>query len=121
MLSDEGVKHCCKSAERVLIGAFTTRNTVPFGLLFALCILLYKLPGGSLEKLLTLLIESAWFTLLGWGLLAVVLFGGWRLFLWRERLHDRELQQVIKVRDRLIEEQLKLKLDNPPLKLEGPK
>jgi hypothetical protein len=118
--SDDSMKHICKSIEKVIIAAFTTKNTVPFGLLMALCFLIWKLPAPTIESLILRVIDSRWFAVLGWVLLGVVLLGAWRLFCWRERLHVAELDQIIKVRDRLVEEQLKLKLNNGPLELENP-
>jgi hypothetical protein len=117
--SDEATKHICKSTERVVIAAFTTKNTVPFGLLVALCLLVSKLPAASLEALLFRVIDSRWFAVMGWSLFAVVLLAGWRLFCWRETLHVAEIDQIVRVRDRLVEERLKLKLDTPPLNLEN--
>lgn len=112
-------RHIAKSAERVIIAAFTTRNTIPFGLLVALGLLIYRLPGESTERLLTKIIDSRWFATLGWVLLLAFMFFARKLFVWREKLHAAELEQVVKVRDRLVEEQLKLKLDSPALKLES--
>lgn len=116
--SDEAMRHICKSAERVIVAAFTTKNTIPFGLLVALCCLIYKLPGAAIANLLFHLIDSRWFAVLGWTAFAVTLVVGWRIFCWRERLHVAELEQIIKMRDRLVDEQLKLKFESGPLKLE---
>lgn len=116
--SDDSMRHITKSLERIIIAAFTTKNTIPFGALVAVCIVAYRLPEDGLKEIILRMVDARWFAVLGWVLLLVALVIGYKLFTWREKLHVAELQQIIKVRDRLVEEQLKLKLDSTPLKLE---
>jgi hypothetical protein len=115
----ESVKHVAKSAERVLIAVITSRTTIPFFLCAAVCIVAFRLPPESLERIFLRLIDARWFTLLGWALLVVALVGGWRLFKWREAQHAAHVAELISIRDRLVEKQLDLKLESPPLKLEN--
>src|SRR5262245_7490849 len=58
--SDESMRHICNGVARVLVAVVTTRNTVPFGMLLALCIIAWRLPDQGIERIITLLITARW-------------------------------------------------------------
>jgi cell division protein FtsL len=116
-VESQTAKAVARSLEKIIIAAFTTRNFVPFGIVAIIVCLIFRLQPDAVERLITKLIDSLWFALLGWFFLIVALAAGIAIYRWRERMHAAELSDVIKVRDRLVEEQLKLKLENPPLEL----
>jgi hypothetical protein len=113
LLRSEDVKVIYKSIERIVIAAFTTRNTVPFIGLVVLTIICFRLPPEGLERVATKILDSALYGLLGWVFFLLSLIVGFYLFRWRERIYQSELNRANEVRNKLVEGQLTLKLDEP--------
>lgn len=114
----ENISELIKSGERIVIAALTAGKLVPLGMLAALIVLIFRIPQIDLAPLLRELIDSWWFTFLGWFFLLILFLGGRWLFNVRERLHKAELERLTQVNQQ--SEQLLSKVLKPDqLKLDG--
>jgi hypothetical protein len=102
-------KHVWKTVERVLISMFTTRATVPLGLMVVLVVLVSKLESKDLKDLLHEVITATWFSVLGWLLFVISIIVGIVAFNWREKIYQRELDRIQEVKNRVVSGQLEIK------------
>ena len=109
-------KHVWKTFERVCIAMFTTKATLPLGLVLCLGILVHKLTSSDLKDLLVKLVDASWFCALGWVLFAVTLAVGKAAFSWREKIYQNELNRIQGVKDKIVKGQLEIEFPPQPPK-----
>jgi hypothetical protein len=95
---------------------FTTKATVPLGLVACLGILVRKLESADLTDIIQSLIQANWFCAIGWVLFAVTLGVGKLAFDWRERMFQNELNRVTGVKDQVVRGQLEIQFPPTPAK-----
>ena len=105
-------KHVWKTLERICIAMFTTRATVPLGLMVVLYNVVNKLDSKDLKELLQSVVGATWFAALGWFSFACAVIVGVLLFRWREGIFQRELNRIQEVKDKVVKGQLELRF--PP-------
>ena len=88
---------------------FTTRATVPLGLMVVLVVIVTRLESKDLKDLLHEIINATWFNVLGWLLFALTLAVGVVAFNWREKIFQRELDRIQEVKNRVVSGQLEIK------------
>lgn len=86
-----------KSMERVLIAAFTTRNTIPFGLLVIMGICAWRLDPRDLSLLISDLIHATWFIALGWMLFIVATIVALNMYRRLEATYEREIKRLMDI------------------------
>jgi len=89
---------------------FTTRATVPLGLIVALVYIVHKLESKDLKELIQATISAQWVAVLGWVMFAVAVVIGYYAFQWRERMFERELKRLDSVKERVVKGQMELGL-----------
>ena len=90
--------------------AALTGNFLPFLWAFVLCFFAWKLTSADLKELLLTLITSAWFSLLGWALFFGSVFVAIRLFQWKDRVHQNEIDRASGVKNIAIQKHFELEL-----------
>lgn len=88
---------------------FTTRATVPLGLMVVLVVIVRKLKPEDLKDLIHETIHATWFCVLGWILFVLSVVVGVVAFNWREKIFQRELDRIQEVKNRVVTGQLELK------------
>jgi RNAse (barnase) inhibitor barstar len=94
---------------------FTTRATVPLGLMVGLVIIAYRLDPRDLKDILLRAIDSAWLCALGWIMFALSIVFSVAAFRWRERIYQRELDRIQEVKNNVVKGQLEIKFPKLPL------
>lgn len=102
-------KHVWKTFERVIIAMFTTRATVPLGLMVTIVYLVRKLDPKDLGNLLREVVNSNWFAILGWLLFIILMPVAVLAFNYREKIYQNELNRLQQVKDRAVQNQLEIK------------
>lgn len=104
-----GPKHVWKTLERVLIAMFTTRATVPLGLMVVLYKVIDKLESRDLQALLQCVVDANWFSLMGWSMFVIAVIVGILGFRWRERIYQLELNRMQETKNQVLAGQLEIK------------
>ncbi len=94
----------------IFIKAFATGHIWPLAVIILGGGLIYKLDSADLKEVLTGLVTSGWFCVLGWGLLIAVLFGCKSLLAWRESIHQREMDRVSETKNLAVQKHFELQL-----------
>src|SRR5213595_2514596 len=96
--------------EKVLCKAITTGNIIPFGLLVIGGIIGLKLPPSDLKEVILNIVNSAWFSVAGWVLFVISLYGCKKLIAWRESTHQNEMKRIAEVKNQAVQAHFELPL-----------